>query len=64
MRKNDGEELKLLTIRKVDSNNRVAIPKQARRLLDINPDDEVVFKYENNVLSLEKKERERIKDEN
>lgn len=57
-----GKGLRLLTTRKIDSNNRVSIPKQARKLLDLNVDDEVVFKYENNILTLEKAKKEKERE--
>lgn len=56
---NQNKGLKLLTTRKIDSNNRVSIPKQARTLLDLNTNDEVIFKFENNVLTLEKSKKEK-----
>lgn len=56
---NQNKSLKLLTTRKIDSNNRVSIPKQARTLLDLNTNDEVIFKFENNVLTLEKSKKEK-----
>lgn len=56
---NQNKGLKLLTTRKIDSNNRVSIPKQARTLLNLNTNDEVIFKFENNVLTLEKSKKEK-----
>lgn len=56
---NQNKSLKLLTTRKIDSNNRVSIPKQARTLLNLNTNDEVIFKFENNVLTLEKSKKEK-----
>lgn len=44
----------IIDIAKVSKINQIVIPKAVRKILNINPDDKVVFRKEENMVTIEK----------